>query len=192
MPNRRTPPRGGRPPRNNRPAQRSGTGRARSTKGAAAATPPPKAKFTNRAAVLLVVFALLVISYASSMRAYLHQRAHIRELNAKIAGYNLDIASAEEESERWKSAGFIEQQARARFGWVMPGETAYQVLDGNGKPLTGKDKLADPSTIAQPVVEPEAWWSKIGESVRGADQPPQAPPPTPPPADKLGPDGTPR
>lgn len=133
-----------------------------------------------------------MISYASSMRAYLHQRAHIRELNAKIAGYNLDIKSAQEESERWKSSGYIEQQARARFGWVMPGETAYQVLDGNGNPLTGKDKLADPSTIAQPEPKQVAWWSKLGESVQGADQPPQAPPPAPTPADKLGPDGKPK
>ncbi|MCX6397981.1 MAG: septum formation initiator family protein [Propionibacteriales bacterium] len=139
-----------------------------------------------------MVFALLVVSYASSMRAYLHQRAHIRELNAKIAGYNLDIASAQEESERWKSTGYVEQQARARFGWVMPGETAYQVLDGNGNPLTGKDKLADPSTIARADAPHEAWWSKIGSSVKGADQPPPAAPAKPPPATQLGPDGRPR
>lgn len=137
------------------------------------------------------MFALLVISYASSMRAYLHQRAHIRELNAQIAGYNLDIKSAQLERERWKSAGFIEQQARARFGWVMPGETAYQVLDGNGNPLTA-DKLADPSTIAQEPAKPEAWWTKIGDSVKGADQPPKPPPAVPPPADELGTDGRPK
>ena len=139
-----------------------------------------------------MVFALLVVSYASSMRAYLHQRAHIRELNAKIEGYNTAIKSAEEETARWKSDGYVEQQARTRFGWVMPGETAYQVLDANGKPLTGKDKLADPSTIAQPEVKPEAWWDKIGDSVKGADQPPKAPPPTPPPAEELGTDGKPQ
>lgn len=141
---------------------------------------------------MLVVFALLIISYASSMRAYLHQQAHIRELKAEIAGFNLNIKSAEEESERWKSAGYIEQQARARFGWVMPGETAYQVLDGNGQPLTGQDKLADPSSIAAPQAKPEAWWSKIGDSIKGADQPPEALPPTPPPASELGSDGKPK
>lgn len=186
MPNRRTPPRGGRPPRNNRPAQRGGTARARS---AAAAAQQPKAKFTNRAVILLVVFAILIVSYASSMRAYLHQQAQIRELKAKIKGYNLDIASAEQELARWKSNGYVEQQARSRFGWVLPGETAYQVLDENGKPLTGKDQLADPATFAQPKAPQEAWWSKIGESVKAADQPPQAPPPVPPPAGQIGPDG---
>lgn len=126
------------------------------------------------------------------MRAYLHQRAHIRELNAEIAGYDLEIRSAQAERERWKDNGFIEQQARARFGWVMPGETAYRVLDGNGKPLTGKDKLADPSTIAQGQAKPEAWWNKIGDSVKGADQPPKPPPATPPPAEHIGTDGQPK
>ena len=43
------------------------------------------ARFTNRAAILLVVFAVLVISYASSMRAYLQQRAQINDLKQQIA-----------------------------------------------------------------------------------------------------------
>ena len=93
------------------------------------------------------MFALLVVSYASSMRAYLHQRAHIADLEARSQGYERQISSVEDELKAWKRDGFVEKQARARFGWVMPGETAYQVLDNNGEPLTGKDKLADPSQI---------------------------------------------
>jgi hypothetical protein len=136
-----------------------------------------------------VVFALLVISYASSMRAYLHQRAHIQELNAEIAGYHRDVQSAKAELKRWNDPTYVEQQARERFGWVLPGETAYQVLDSNGKPLTGKDKLADPSTIAHPAAKPEAWWSKIGESAKAADQP-KVLVPKPTPASHIGKDGS--
>lgn len=173
MPNRRTPPRGGRPPRNNRPGQRGGAARPRpAARSTAASEPQARPRFTNRAAILLVVFALLVISYASSMRAYLNQRSHIQELEAEIAGYQQEIRTAKAEIQRWNDPSFIEQQARSRFGWVMPGETAYQVLDGNGEPLTGPDQLADPSTVAQKVKEPDAWWSKIGDSARAADQPP--------------------
>lgn len=138
-----------------------------------------------------MVFALLVISYASSMRAYLHQRSHIAELNAEIAGYNREIRSAQAELDRWNDPSYVEQQARERFGWVLPGETAYQVLDSNGEPLTGKDKLADPSTIANPKKKPEAWWTKIGESAKAADQPKKlVPKPTP--ADKINKDGKPQ
>jgi len=116
-----------------------------------------------------VVFAILVISYASSMRAYLQQRSHINELQAQIAQEEANIATAEQEKRRWQDPAFIEQQARERFGWVLPGETAYQVLDANGAPLTGDDKLTDPASVAPEP--PEAWWSKVRASVDAADHP---------------------
>jgi hypothetical protein len=60
----------------------------------------------------------------------------------------------------------------------MPGETAYQVLDANGDPLTGDDRLTDPSTIDP--ADPEGWWVAVRESVDAADHPEklkQKPPP---------------
>lgn len=150
---------------------------------------PERARFTNRAAILLVVFALLVVSYASSMRAYLHQRAHIEQLNAQIAGYNSQIRSARSELRRWNDPNYVVAQARSRFGWVMPGETAYQVLDSNGQPLTGKDKLADPSSVGKATKTPEAWWAKIGDSAHAADQP-KVLVRKPPPVTKISQDGT--
>ena len=40
---------------------------------------------TGRAAVLVLVLVVLAVSYASSMRAYLEQRAHLAALEADIA-----------------------------------------------------------------------------------------------------------
>jgi cell division protein FtsB len=176
-PERGKPSRGGRPPRNDRPAQRGGAGRPQRTARKAVAAPVERPRFTNRAAILLVVFAILVISYASSMRAYLHQRSQIMDSQAQIARDKDKIAALKAEKKRWNDPAFIEQQARERFGWVMPGETAYQVLDANGNPLTGDDKLTDPSTIARP--KPQAWWVKVRESVDGADHPQKLVKPTP-------------
>jgi cell division protein FtsB len=170
MPSRRPPSRGG--PRNTRPAQRGGAARSRQPEQAR-----PRPRFTNRAAILLVVFAVLVISYASSMRAYLQQRSHINDLKVQIAEAKADIAVSQREKHRWNDPAYVEQQARERFGWVKPGETAYQVLDSNGKPLTGDDKLTDPSTIAPP--KPEAWWSKVHASLDAADHPEKLVRPTP-------------
>ncbi len=172
--NRRTPQRGpggiqgpsAGSPRNVRPGQRAGAARARSAQSKTAAQRP---RFTNRAAILLVVFAILVISYASSMRAYLQQRSQINELQAQIVREEASIAAAQQEKRRWQDPAFIEQQARERFGWVLPGETAYQVLDENGDALTGDDQLTDPASVAPEP--PEAWWSKIRESVDAADHP---------------------
>ncbi|WP_457109420.1 FtsB family cell division protein [Marmoricola sp. URHA0025 HA25] len=134
-------------------------------------------RFTNRAAVLLVVFAVLVISYASSMRAYLQQRDQINQLKQQIASSRTDIAASEREKRRWRDPAYVEAQARARFGWVLPGETSYQVLDANGNPLTGDDELTDPDSIAR--VKPKAWWSRAYSTLEAADHPEKKVTPTP-------------
>jgi len=162
-PTRRPSQRGGRP-RNTRPGVRAGATRART-----APEPAPRPRFTNRAAVLLVVFAVLVVSYASSMRAYLQQREHIGELKAQIATSKAGIAAAEREKRRWRDPAYIEAQARERFGWVLPGETSYQVLGTDGQPLTGEDELTDPASVAPDA--PVPWWSKAYDTLESADHP---------------------
>ncbi len=100
-------------------------------------------------AVLVVVLAVLVVSYASSMRAYLQQRAHINDLHARIDSSQRDIKALEREKRRWQDDAYVETQARERFGWVMPGETGYQVIDRNGRPMERGDELTDPDSMAQ-------------------------------------------
>ena len=62
-------------------------------------------------------------------------------------------------------------QARARFGYVMPGETSYVVLGEDGKPLDAGDRAADPTKDVL-VKEPTAWWTTAWESVELAGNPP--------------------
>jgi len=171
MPPSRRPSQRGRP-RNTRPGLRRGAART-----PASAAPAPRARFTNRAAILLVVFAVLVISYASSMRAYLQQRDHINDLKQQIASSKASIAESEREKRRWRDPAYVEAQARERFGWLMPGETGYQVLDANGAPLTGDDELTDPASIAPD--RPKAWWSKAYSTLEAADHPEKKVVPTP-------------
>ena len=116
-----------------------------------------------------MVFAILVVSYASSMRAYLRQREHINDLKVQIAKAEADIALANREKRPRADPAIDEQQPRQRFGWLLPGETGYQVIDSNGKPLTGHDALTDPSSIAP--TEPDGWWTKVRASLDAADHP---------------------
>lgn len=127
-------------------------------------------------AVLVAVLAVLVVSYASSMRAYLQQRSHIHDLQAQLASSKQDISALEREKRRWSDKAYVEAQARERFGWVLPGETSYQVIGRDGKPLDRSDTLTDPSSVAQPV--PRAWWDKVYGTVEAADHPATAPSPT--------------
>jgi cell division protein FtsB len=132
-------------------------------------------RLTGRAAVLVLVVAVLTVSYASSMRAYLQQRSHISDLKAQIAQREANIDALEREKRRWHDPAFVQTQARKRFGYLMPGETAYVVLDEDGEPLQGETRLPEPSDALRPA--PEAWWGTAWESVELAGNPPKHPAP---------------
>ena len=52
-----------------------------------------------------------------------------------MAGQQQDVAALKAEQERWRDPAYVEQQARQRLKFVMPGERSYTVLDA--KPATG-------------------------------------------------------
>ncbi|MDQ6642483.1 MAG: septum formation initiator family protein, partial [Actinomycetota bacterium] len=131
---------------------------------------------------LTVVFAVLVVSYASSMRAYLQQKNHISDLRSQIATSTKQISALQREKARWGDNQYVASQARARFGWVMPGEIAFQVIGKDGKPLSAGDRLSDPNQIVH--VAPTPWWSKEYDSLQRADHPPPTPKP---PANRITP-----
>ncbi len=137
-------------------------------------------RFTGRAAILVLVLAVLTVSYASSMRAYLQQRSHITDLKTQIAQREANITDLEREKRRWNDPAYVEQQARERFGYLMPGETSYVVLGVDGKPLESRTSLSDPSTVDPKT--PTAWWTQEWKSVQLAGVPPK---PTAPPLSKI-------
>ena len=138
--------------------------------GAVKPAGPRRPRFTGRAAVLVLVLAVLTVSYASSLRAYLEQRSHIGDLKVAIAEREASINSLEREKQRWQDPAFVQAQARARFGYVMPGETGFLVLDENGDPLESQAALSDPDDVIKIV--PTAWWSDAWASVELAGNPP--------------------
>ncbi len=128
-----------------------------------------KSRLTGRAAVLVLVLAVLAVSYASSLRAYLQQREQIDALQAQIEERKADIKEQQREVERWNDEAYIAQQARERFGYVKKGETPF-VTVRDGKPLDPSADLADPSTVADP--DQRAWYADAWDSVKIAGHPP--------------------
>jgi hypothetical protein len=117
----------------------------------------------------VLVLAVLVVSYASSMRAYLQQRAELNSLNHNIHTSQTRIAALEREQKRWKDPAYLRAQARERFGWVLPGEVGLQVIGPNGKPMGHSDTLSAPATAhgsQQPL-----WWQSAWGSVVAAGTP---------------------
>ncbi len=122
----------------------------------------------------MLVLAVLTVSYASSMRAYLQQRADIEDQKQQIADRRADIAALEREKRRWEDPAYQQQQARERLGYLMPGETAYVVLDKDGEPLEQQAELTDPDSVVDQT--PPPWWGDAWESVKLAGDPPRPEP----------------
>ena len=148
---------------------------------------PPRPRFTGRAAILVLVLALLMMSYASSMRAYLQQRSHVAELRASIARNQVAVDRLSREKKRWHDPAYVQAVAHQRFGWVLPGEIGFQVLDDNGKPLGHTDKLSPPGSVADRTRP--LWWQSAWDSVVAAGRPVVDRSTVPPPARTIVPPG---
>lgn len=152
------------------PRGRTGPGRtsrpaARPARAAAGPGGPGRRRprLTSRATVLVLVLAVLVVSYASSARAYLQQRGELDALRAEIAEREAAISQLEREMRRWDDPAYVQQEAR-ELGYVLPGETSYVVLDEDGEPLESVAELGDPDEVGdqeEPAVWEDAWDSVV-------------------------------
>ena len=122
--------------------------------------------------VLVLVLSVLTISYASSLKAYFQQHSQIQQLRGQIAASESDIQRLESEKARWNDPAYVREQARARFGYLMPGQTSYVVIGEDGKPLAAQASLSDPRTDTSST--PTAWWTTEWRSVQLAGNPPDA------------------
>jgi cell division protein FtsB len=122
--------------------------------------------------VLVLVLSVLTISYASSLKAYFQQHSQIQQLRGQIADSQRSIARLETDKARWGDPAYVRQQARARFGYLMPGQTSYVVIGEDGKPIDAESTLSDPRTSRSTT--PTAWWTREWRSVQLAGDPPSA------------------
>lgn len=135
--------------------------------------------------MLVLVLALLAVSYASSMRAYLEQRHHLTTLRASIADSQQEVELLTREKERWQDPAYVRTVAHQRFGWVLPGEIGFQVLDEDGTPLGHKDSLSAADSVTE-ATRPE-WWASAWGSVVAAGEPQVDPEDVPRPASRIKP-----
>jgi cell division protein FtsB len=126
---------------------------------------------SGRIAVIALVLLVLVISYASTLRAWLAQRDEIDAARAELVATRERVAQLSEDEERWKDPAFARAEARERLGWVLPGEVHYQVLGDDGRPIGNDVSLDDPPAKAEPP--PTDWYSTVWGSVQAAGSGPE-------------------
>ena len=114
------------------------------------------------------VVLLLVASYTSALHAWWEQRGEIQSAKAEIVMRRDAISRLKDTKARFDDPAFIEQQARARFGWVMPGEVGYRVIGSDGS-VQGDVPTLD----APPSVKERQWYDTLWGSVEQAGQEPK-------------------
>lgn len=116
-----------------------------------------------------VVLGILLISGAASAQVYFRQQRQIAALEEEIAERQRAIEDLDHQIEQWDDPAFVEQQARERFGWVLPGETGYRVIGEDGQPIEGAT-LEEERPDEGPV-QADAPWLTLWGSTKAADRP---------------------
>lgn len=79
------------------------------------------------AVVVFAIIGILIIS--NPLTQYLEQKESIRQAQADLVAAQQRVEDLENELALWKDPVYIQAQARERLGYVMPGQTLYQVAD---------------------------------------------------------------
>lgn len=109
-----------------------------------------------RAAIVALVLAVVVLSLAVPLRAWLRQSDENAAIAADVAAREQRIAELDAQLEQWGDPAYVEQQARERLSWVRPGEIGYVVIDPNAE--EEQDKQTESVGI------PGSWYERLWRS----------------------------
>lgn len=122
--------------------------------------------------VVLIAFAMVF----PTVRAYLAQRTQLDSLAAEVTASEAREADLKSQLARWDTDAYVIAQARERLSYVMPGETAYRVIDPGSVAEESHVSSAIPdseSGLALPAGGTVApWYTTIWGSVQLAGEAP--------------------
>ncbi|MDI2031883.1 septum formation initiator family protein [Saccharopolyspora sp. TS4A08] len=82
---------------------------------------------TRRAAVLALLVCVMALSVAVPLRTYLSQRDELAAQETQRAELEVQVRQLEQRKQELSDPEQVEAEARARLGYVRPGETPYIV-----------------------------------------------------------------
>lgn len=111
----------------------------------------------------LIIAGMALITAVIPFRQILEQRARVEGASAELSRINLENEYLRSEVEALNTPGEIERLARENLGYVMPGETAYVVLE----PEESLPETIDPTVVDNGDRVP--WYQAIWNFFTGAD-----------------------
>jgi len=142
---------------------------------------PGRARILSVRSLVLAVSLLVGFTIVfPTVRGYLGQQVRLSSLAAEVSASEQHEKDLQAELDRWGTDAYVAAQARERLGYVLPGETAYRVIDPETVVEAPVVQSTDPeaaSGAALPIGGAVApWYTTIWDSVRlaGASEVPPA------------------
>jgi cell division protein FtsB len=110
----------------------------------------------------LIIAGMAVITAVIPFRQILEQQARVDGASAELARVNLENELLNGEVQALQTPEEIERLARENLGYVMPGETAYVVLEP-------EETLATTPAVPAAAEEGVPWYVAIWNFFTGAD-----------------------
>ena len=120
---------------------------------------------TGRALVLGGLVIVLVVLLASPIHRYLGSRSDVSGAAQQLHDDQQQLTQLTKQQVQWADPGYIQQQARARLQYAMPGDTVYVVVDKGQQSQIAKTA----GTSGAPGAGP-AWNDRLMESIRAASR----------------------
>lgn len=89
----------------------------------------PRPVLTGRALVLGGVVLVLIVLLAAPINRYLTSRRAVDHAAQQLHDHRQQLAGLTKQQQRWGDPGYIQQQARLRLQYAMPGDTVYVVVN---------------------------------------------------------------
>jgi cell division protein FtsB len=132
-------------------------------------SPRTRRPFTGRALILGAVMVLLVVILAAPLHRYLAARSALQQSITQRDSGQKQLQQLQQLDEQLSNPAYIEQQARIRLQYAMPGDTVYQVVQPGSKPSLD-NKPAKSTTVS--TVNGATWNQRLWGSVESADRSP--------------------
>ena len=117
---------------------------------------------TGRALVLGALVVVLLVLLASPLHRYFNSRSDVGHAAQQLHDDQKQLADLQAQQRRWSDPGYIQQQARSRLLYAMPGDTVYVVVNPGQKSDIEK-------TATTPASKDVATWNqKLWQSVQAA------------------------
>ncbi len=124
----------------------------------------PRRAVTGRALVLGTLVILLLVVLASPLNRFFQSRSALSDAAQKLRSDKARVSQLQQQINRWGDPGYVQQQARQRLQYAMPGDTVYVVVDRGQKNDIAKTAGAGTNSDDQ-----AGWNTRLWNSVTRAD-----------------------